>query len=92
MAYDAEHFHTVDPETGRVHQWAQKAIERHIDDEVGDLTAAAQGLQLLVNSGADRDEMVEAFVESAFPQGGDVYDRAREFLTDAVSVKEAVTA
>lgn len=88
MAYDTDKYFTRDAETGRVYQWTDDAIERHIADQLGDMSELVLAVQLLQRNGMNGEEAVEAICEGVFAKYDmDVYEAAQAILTDALSVK-----
>ena len=82
MAIDKSKYFTRDEETGRAHKWSDDAIYRHIMDQVGDLSGVKSAINVLVGAGAGKDEMIEAYLESAFATyDSDVYGAAQAILT-----------
>lgn len=88
MPYDTEKYFTRDADTGRVYQWTNAAIDRHIADQLGDMSELVLAVQLLQRNGMNGEEAVEVICEGIFAKyDSDVYEAAEAILTDALSVK-----
>ena len=75
-------YYTRDKDTGKVHAWTPEAIERHQNEEVGDLSHVATALAILAANGMDIEAAKEAYIEDVFGHKEEaIYDLAKERLS-----------